>query len=307
LEKIFYGGRDITALNNDFINDSRIIKKNNILVFAMILASLILISSSSIGGVSAVAVNDTHPPVISSVDPANNAVSISTSKVVKITFNETVKKGNMWIEFKTSNGKSVQFTSNLTGKTLYLKPKSQLAHNTGYILVLHSGSVNDLAGNALAVYSTKFTTIQTTKTYSANWVSFKYPSTYNIYTDTENGSKYINGVRGYAMISPEFGLSIIPNPMGMSDQDARNSIYNVQFPSGYKIISKQIYTINSNKVYGMVYTINNKNEYPVIMKTKELDIVKNHKTYILYFTAMDKSFANQQIDFNIISQSFKIQ
>lgn len=277
------------------------------MLFALVLMGLVVIFSSSIGGVNAVTINDTQKPTVCSVDPVNNAVSVSTSKVVKINFSETVKKGNMWIEFKNSKGQTVQFTSNLTGTTLTIKPKSQLAHKTVYTVVLHSGSVKDLAGNGLLIYSTKFTTIQTTKIYSANGVNFKYPSTYYIFTDSGDGANYITGVKGYATTSPSFQVSIIPNPRYMSDQDAINSIYDIEFPSGYKIISKQTYTLNGNKAYGMFYTINNKKEYPVIMETKEIQIVKNHKTYILDFTTTQKSFKNELIDFNVILQSFKIQ
>lgn len=274
--------------------------------FTVILAGLLLIFSSSIGSVSAVAVNDTHPPMISSIDPANNAVSVSTSKIVKITFNEAVKKGSMWIEFKNSNGNKVQFTSNLTGKTLYLKPKSQLAYKTSYSIIFHSGCIKDLAGNGLKMQSTKFTTIQTTRTYSANGVSFKYPTTYKLFPNSENGNKYIVGMKGYTQSSPAFQISIFSNPRDMTDQEAIDSVYNMEFPTGFKIISKQTYTLNGYKVYGMVYTINNKKYYPVIMQTKQINIVKNHKTYVLEFTASKKTFDNQKIDFNIIAQSFKI-
>ncbi len=289
----------------EFLTDIKGLKTSKIILFALVIVGMVLIFSNGMGDVSAVSVNDTHKPTISAVDPANNAVSVSTAKVVKISFNEAVKKGNMWIEFKNSKGKAVQFTSNLTGKTLYIKPKSQLAHLTSYTLVLHSGSVKDLAGNGLTLYSTKFTTIKPIKTYSANGVSFNYPSTYDVFVDSVDGSKYISGIGGYSQISAGFQLSINPNPRGMTDQDAIDSINNVEFPSGFKIVSKQTYTLNGCKVYGMIYTINNKKYYPVTMETKMMNIVKNHKTYTMELTAPLKTFANEKIDFNIISQSFK--
>lgn len=299
-------GRGIITTNKEFLNNSIRFKRNKIIVFAAVLIGLALIFSISMGGVSAVTVNDTHKPTVSSVDPVNNAVSISTSKVVKITFSEAVKKGNMWIEFKNSNGKSVQFTSNLTGKKLYLKPKSQLAHNTLYTVVLHSGSVKDRAGNGLGVYSTKFTTIKPIKTYSGNGVTFNYPASWNVGFDYQNGVNYIYGTKYFSSISPQFQLQIERNPSGLSDQNTLESIIFAEYPSGFKVISRQMYTLNGNKVYGLIYTMNTK-YYPVVMETKEINIVKNHKIYTMDLTAPQKTFANQKIDFNIIAQSLKIQ
>jgi hypothetical protein len=286
---------------------NKVFKINKIMIFAFVLVGLVLIFSNGMGDVSAVTVNDTVQPTITSINPANNAVSVSTNKVVKLTFSEAVKKGSMWIEFKNSKGNAVPFSSNLTGRTLYLTPKTQLAHKTSYTITLHSGCVKDLAGNGLRMQTTKFTTIQTTRTYSTNGVTFNYPSTYDIFTDSGDGNIYVTGIKGYSQSSPNFQLSIVPFPRAMTDQEAIDSVYNVEFPKGYKIISKQIYTLNGNKVYGSIYTINNKDIYPVIMETKEINIIKNHKNYIMDFTAPQKSFANEKIDFNIIAQSLKIK
>ena len=301
------GAGFITSLNIGYSNDSRILKKNKDMFFTLILAGLMLIFSSSIGSVSAVTVNDTHPPIISSTNPANNAVSVSTSKVVKITFNEAVKKGSMWIEFKTTNGKPVQYTSTLTSKTLYIKPKSQLEHNTVYSIILHSGSVKDMAGNGLSMYSTKFTTAkQKIKNYSASGVSFNYPANWYVNTDNHDGIKFVFGTKNFSQLSPQFQLEIVANPKDISDQMAIDGMYSANFPTGFKVISKHIYTLNGNRVYGLVYTINNKKYYPVIMETKEINIVKNHKIYTMDFTAPQKTFAYEKNDFNIIAQSLKI-
>jgi hypothetical protein len=93
----------------------------------------------------------------------------------------------------------------------------------------------------------------------------------------------------------------------MTDQDAIDSIYDVDFPSGFKIISKQTYTLNGNKVYGMVFTINNKKYYPEVMEYQELNIVKNHNIYTIDYIAPLKVFNSQKITFNIISKYFIIQ
>ncbi|UTB32483.1 MAG: Ig-like domain-containing protein [Methanobacterium sp. ERen5] len=289
----------------EFLNDVKGLKTYKIVLFALVLLGMVLIFSTGMGDVSAISVNDTYKPTISTVDPVNNAVGVSTSKTVKLTFRELVKKGTMWIEFKNSKGQAVQFTSNLTGKILYIKPKSQLAHQTSYSVILHSGSVKDLAGNGIAMYSTKFTTIKAIKTYSGNGVTFNYPATWYLDSDTDAGDKFVYGTKYFSSISPQFQLQIEANPNGMNDQYAMESIYDAVYPSGFKVISRQIYTLNGNKVYGLIYTINAK-YYPVTMETKEINIIKNHKTYTMDFTAPLKTFANEKTDFNIIAQSFKI-
>ena len=298
---------DILLKNRSSINDSGKFDINKIMMFALVLIGLVIIFSNGMGDVTAAPLNDTHQPIISSTDPLNNAVSVSTTKVVKLIFNEPVKKGNMFIEFKSSNGKLVQFTSKITGKTLYLTPKSQLAHKTTYTITLHSNSIKDVVGNGVKLYSTKFTTIQTTRTYSANGISFNYPSNWHVGTDFQDENICIYGMKGYDQDSPQFQLEIMPNPKGMTDQDAIQSIYNVEFPSGFKILSKHTYTLNGNKVYEMLYTINNKKYYPAIMKNKEINIIKNHKTYIMDFIATLKNYDKEKIDFNIIANSLKIQ
>lgn len=87
------------------------------------------------------------PPVVVRSDPVNNAVNIATSKLVKFTFNKTIKLGtNPWIEFKTTSGVAKKFTTTVSGSTLSLKPTTALAKATSYIVILHSNSVTDSTG-----------------------------------------------------------------------------------------------------------------------------------------------------------------
>ena len=80
--------------------------------------------------------------------------------MIKINFSEAIKFGKTpLIDFKNSSGISIPFTSTITGSTLILKPKSSLAHGTKYTITLHTGSITDMAGNGLKVFSTRFTTI----------------------------------------------------------------------------------------------------------------------------------------------------
>ncbi|WP_048186394.1 Ig-like domain-containing protein [Methanobacterium lacus] len=290
----------------EYLNGIKGLKTSKIMLFALVLIGMVLIFSNGMGDASAVSVNDTYKPTISAVDPANNAVGISTSKTVKLTFSEAVKKGNMWIEFKNSKGQAVQFTSNLTGKTLYIKPKSQLAHQTSYTVTLHSGSIKDLAGNGIALYSTKFTTVKATKTYSDGQIKFNYPATWHLDSDLKDGDKILFGMKYYGTLSPQFQLEIQKTPYGMSDQDMEASMIYTEYPKGYTIISKQWYTLNGNRVYEEVCTIKPDKYCPVTLENKEMTIIKNHKIYTFDFTAPLKTFSNSKTDFNTIAQSFKI-
>lgn len=308
LDKIkFSRGRGIISIKMEFLNGIKGLKTSKIMLFALVLIGMVLIFSNGMGDVSAVSVNDTYKPTISAVDPANNAAGISTSKTVKLTFRELVKKGNMWIEFKNSKGQAVQFTSNLTGKTLYIKPKSQLAHQTSYTVTLHSGSIKDLAGNGIALYSTKFTTIKATKTYSGNGVTFKYPASWHLDSETEDGDKMLFGMKYYGTLSPQFQITIQNTPYGMSDQDVEASMIYSEYPIGDTIISKHWYTLNGNRVYEVVSTSKPDKYCPVTLENKDMTIVKNHKLYIFDFTAPLKTFSSSKTDFNIVAQSFKIQ
>ena len=102
---------------------------------------------------------DSTIPTVKTVTPTRNAVKVSNNQVIKIIFSEPIKTGNMQIVLKTDKGKEVKFTENINGNILTLKPTTKLNNGTKYSIVLHSGSVTDLANNNLTLYSSSFTTI----------------------------------------------------------------------------------------------------------------------------------------------------
>ncbi|MCE7697971.1 MAG: Ig-like domain-containing protein, partial [Methanobacterium paludis] len=61
---------------------------------------------------------DVVAPAVKSVDPANNAVNVAPDKVIKVTFSESIKAGNGWIELVTSNGTVVPSTWSINGNVL---------------------------------------------------------------------------------------------------------------------------------------------------------------------------------------------
>ena len=66
----------------------------------------------------------------------------------------------MFIELKNSAGKSVKIIKTISGNVLTIKPVSILS-NGKYTLVLHTGSLKDMAGYSLGRYSTVFTVKRT--------------------------------------------------------------------------------------------------------------------------------------------------
>jgi outer membrane protein assembly factor BamB/methionine-rich copper-binding protein CopC len=100
---------------------------------------------------------DSIPPKVNSIDPANNTVKVATNKVIKVTFNEPIKAGSMWIELKNSSGTLITIANSISGNILTIN-HSLLAKGTTYTLLLHTGCLTDLAGNQLAPYVFRFTT-----------------------------------------------------------------------------------------------------------------------------------------------------
>ncbi|MCE7698018.1 MAG: Ig-like domain-containing protein [Methanobacterium paludis] len=96
-------------------------------------------------------------PTVKAVDPANNAVNVALDKVIKVTFSESIKAGNGWIELVTSNGTVVPSIWSINGNVLTVTPNSTLTRGVNYLLLVHTGSVTDLDGNKVAGYVSRFT------------------------------------------------------------------------------------------------------------------------------------------------------
>lgn len=100
-------------------------------------------------------------PTITSIDPANEATNVSTSKIITVSFSEPIEVGNSDIQFTNSSGSAIPFTKTISGNVLIIIPTNPLAESTKYTLTLHTGSVTDLTGNPLKLTSTTFTTTKT--------------------------------------------------------------------------------------------------------------------------------------------------
>ena len=102
--------------------------------------------------------DDTVAPVVISSNPSNKTVDVVLDKVITVTFSEPIKVGNGYIELKNSNGTAVPFTKSINGTVLTITPTNKLSEETVYSLILHTGSVRDLAGNNLSLSVTSFKT-----------------------------------------------------------------------------------------------------------------------------------------------------
>ncbi len=100
---------------------------------------------------------DNIAPTVKTVDPTNNAANVAADKAIKITFSESIKAGTRWIELKDNNGTVIPITWSVSGNVLTIKANSTLTHGIKYTLLIHTGSVTDLAGNNVAGYVTRFT------------------------------------------------------------------------------------------------------------------------------------------------------
>ncbi len=106
--------------------------------------------------------SDTTAPTVSSVDPVNGATGVGLNKSVTVMFSEPVKMGNGWIELQSSNGTLIPVTTSVNGSVLTITPKSALSKGVRYTVLVHTGSVTDLAGNNVAGYVSRFTTTNDT-------------------------------------------------------------------------------------------------------------------------------------------------
>ena len=249
-------------------------------------------------------------PVVKSITPGNNSYNVPTNKIIQINFNRNIKLSkNSWIELINSKGTHILFNTTVTGTVLKISPKSLLAHGTKYTVILHTNSITDLLGNGIAPWSSKFITIVNTKAMTSNGISFNYSSSWGTSSQTQGSTKiiFVYSQSYKTGFVPQVIISAMPVPSGMTDEQAMESIKSATYPSGVKILSKKLITLNGLKGYDTLYTVNNLGMYPEIVENEEFDFVKNNKTYVLDCIASVKNFKTEESNFDIIINSLKIQ
>jgi hypothetical protein len=96
---------------------------------------------------------DLTPPSLTSLSPVDNAINVSTSSTISVTFNEKVVIGTGKISLFAANGEVAEsFTlpsSNVTvtSSTLSIKPSVILKDSTEYYITMDNTVIKDVAGN----------------------------------------------------------------------------------------------------------------------------------------------------------------
>ena len=256
---------------------------------------------------------DTVPPTVSTTAPTNNYIHATLNSPITITFNEKIVAGinysKIYVKDMTT-GKTVAITKTISGNILTIKEPVNRIFKDKYMVYMPAGAVKDVAGNNLVkVYTFNFVTGTPVKAYSGNGVSFYYPVNWVVQSMPQDGCEILEVYDMYSSSQedPSLQIQIVPNPLGMSDQEALDSFASSSDSPGYKIISKTTLTLNGNKAYEIMYTVNDKSMYNQIMGDQEIYLVKNHKLYILDYTAPYNTFSNEKGTIALILNGFKIQ
>jgi methionine-rich copper-binding protein CopC len=149
----------LTIINSDIYNNKATSYGGGIYTYA----SNVNLGASRIFGNTAKNGNNVYnlggtviPAIVNSIDPANNAKINVANKIIKVTFLDPIKAGNMSIELKNSNGTNISISKTITGNVLTINHTSLLT-NGKYTLILYTGSVTDLAGHPMTLYTSSFT------------------------------------------------------------------------------------------------------------------------------------------------------
>ncbi|MTK64235.1 MAG: hypothetical protein F8N15_06900 [Methanobacterium sp.] len=192
----------------------------------------------------------TVPPLqVTSSDPANNAINVSVTKKIKITFNKLIYSGSAYnqITLKDSSNTSIAITKSISGNVLTIVKSSGSFAGGLYTLTLPVNSVVDINNTSLvSSYTTKFTVdavppkiVSTTPTNSAT----KVPTTQKL---AINFSKPIDSVNmSLVSIKSTTGTIIILTPQIIND----GKTLMLSLPAGsYAKSTKYVVTFQSKSI-----------------------------------------------------------
>ena len=114
----------------------------------------IIFNVTTVSACNVTSLNST--PKVTAIDPVNKSIVLNT-KVIKIKFNTPIKEGNNLIQLRSIiNGKISPTKTSISGDTLSIIPTTNLTKGYRYQILIHSGSVEDLSGNGVHIFSTNF-------------------------------------------------------------------------------------------------------------------------------------------------------
>lgn len=157
-------------------------------------------------------------------------------------------------------------------------------------------------------------------------ISFKCPDNWSVGVIKEKGSTILvaapllresniisvstSGLFGFqsggvawSSADAQFEVDIIFNN-GMSEQESINKVKWEMLPAGNKISSENI-TIDGENAFKDILILNSTEI--IIERFECIYFVKNQKTYLIIFSALDKDFDKEKANFDMILNSFKVQ
>ena len=91
---------------------------------------------------------DTTAPLVTSLNPTDNATGVAKTSNLILNFNERVQRGTGDILLKqTSNNSIIPANVKVNGNQLTIDPTNDLSDNTGYYVEIANGAIKDIAGN----------------------------------------------------------------------------------------------------------------------------------------------------------------
>jgi len=145
---------------------------------------------------------DTTPPTVNAVVPANGSTGVPISANVNVTFSEAMNASTIntsAITLRNASNQVIPATVNYNSATLTatLTPTSSLSPSVTYTVQLPAGGAMDLAGNAIAQYTSTFTTAATAPVSYSIWPGTVTPGfAYDNPSPIELGVKFRSDVSG---------------------------------------------------------------------------------------------------------------
>jgi hypothetical protein len=148
-----------------------------------------------------------------------------------------------------------------------------------------------------------------TKTLNQNGITFNYPSNWTVAQSTDNDTiasvgnpTFIDNLTGMGLVSVNIQKKLLPSSLN----DYHKQVYD-SFPSVYpsfKSLSSGNLTIGDYKTLEEIYTITEDNG--LVKEYKAIWIENKGYVYVILATAPKTDFENQNSDFDLIINSFKI-
>ncbi|WP_242027345.1 Ig-like domain-containing protein [Sphaerospermopsis sp. FACHB-1094] len=162
----FAAGSSTTTLTIDPKADTTV-ENNETVILTLAAGSGYTVGTTSgvTGTITNDDIQDTKPPLATSLTPTDNATGVAVNADLVVNFDEAIQKGTGNIFIKKVSDNSIVETiavtnSNVTisGNKLTINPTNDLASGTGYYVQIANTAIRDLAGNNYAGFPNSTTT-----------------------------------------------------------------------------------------------------------------------------------------------------